>query len=257
MNFIIIGLSAFIISSLTLFSGFGLGTVLTPIFAVFFPVPVAISLTAIVHFLNNIFKFILLGKMGDKEIVIKFGIPAIFGAMIGGIALSFAAHKSFIINYEIFQHIFRTELVNLIIGTIIICFILIELIPTTGKFSLGKKYLPYGGIISGFFGGLSGNQGAFRSIFLLKCNLSEEKFIATSAIIACLIDVTRFAVYGATFLRTEIVSNLPLLTVAVISALFGSFFSRKFMKKITIKTIRIIVSILLTIISLGLITGYI
>jgi hypothetical protein len=35
-------------SGLTLFSGFGLGTVLMPAFAVFFPVPTAIAATAVV-----------------------------------------------------------------------------------------------------------------------------------------------------------------------------------------------------------------
>ncbi|MDP3981751.1 MAG: sulfite exporter TauE/SafE family protein, partial [Chlamydiota bacterium] len=40
---------ALIASGLTLFLGFGLGTILTPVFAIFFPVPVAIGATAIVH----------------------------------------------------------------------------------------------------------------------------------------------------------------------------------------------------------------
>ncbi|OGA86871.1 MAG: hypothetical protein A2Z90_01050 [Burkholderiales bacterium GWA2_64_37] len=50
---------------LTLFSGFGLGTVLVPVFALFFPVPLAIAATAAVHFANNIFKFGLMAKQAD------------------------------------------------------------------------------------------------------------------------------------------------------------------------------------------------
>ena len=60
MDLIIIGLAAGLASALTLFSGFGLGTVLTPVFALFFPVPLAVAATAVVPFANNLFKLALL-----------------------------------------------------------------------------------------------------------------------------------------------------------------------------------------------------
>ncbi len=52
---IIICIVAFLTSILTFFSGFGLGTILMPVFALFFPVEVAIALTSVVHFSNNLF----------------------------------------------------------------------------------------------------------------------------------------------------------------------------------------------------------
>ena len=51
---LVICATAFIGSGLTLVSGFGLGTLLVPVFGLFFPIEVAISLTAIVHFLNSL-----------------------------------------------------------------------------------------------------------------------------------------------------------------------------------------------------------
>jgi uncharacterized protein len=80
MEYLVIGLAAIITSGLTLFSGFGLGTLLMPVFAIFFPVEVAIALTAIVHFLNNVFKLILVGRHTDKDVVLRFGIPAIINS---------------------------------------------------------------------------------------------------------------------------------------------------------------------------------
>ena len=94
MEYFIISITAFFIAGLTLFSGFGLGTVLMPVFALFFPVPVAISITAVVHFLNNVFKLALLGKQGSKEVVLKCGIPAIFGAAAGAKVLSYIAQDN-------------------------------------------------------------------------------------------------------------------------------------------------------------------
>ncbi|MBA4301376.1 Sulfite exporter TauE/SafE [Algoriphagus alkaliphilus] len=68
---------------LTFFSGFGLGTILTPVFVIFFPIDLAIALTGVVHFFNNIFKLFLVGRDADKSILIRFGIPAIFSSFLG------------------------------------------------------------------------------------------------------------------------------------------------------------------------------
>src|ERR1043165_8625577 len=72
----IVCLTALIGSLLTFFSGFGLGTMLLPAFALFFPMPLAITLVAIVHFLNNIFKLGLLGRAANRKLVLTFGIPS-------------------------------------------------------------------------------------------------------------------------------------------------------------------------------------
>jgi uncharacterized protein len=55
MEILIISIAAFIVAILTFFSGFGLGTILTPVFMLFFPVELAIALTGVVHFFNNVF----------------------------------------------------------------------------------------------------------------------------------------------------------------------------------------------------------
>src|SRR5688572_25144987 len=73
MELIILCVAALITSLLTFFSGFGLGTILMPVFAIFFPVEIAIALTGVVHFLNNIFKLLLVGIQADKSVVLKFG----------------------------------------------------------------------------------------------------------------------------------------------------------------------------------------
>jgi uncharacterized membrane protein YfcA len=64
LEYVLITLIALVVSGLTLFSGFGLGTVLMPAFAVFFPVPTAIAATAVVHLANNLFKVVLVSKQG-------------------------------------------------------------------------------------------------------------------------------------------------------------------------------------------------
>ena len=58
MDILVVALVAFFASSLTLFSGFGLGTILMPAFALMMPVEVAIAATAVVHLANNLFKLV-------------------------------------------------------------------------------------------------------------------------------------------------------------------------------------------------------
>ena len=62
MYILVISLVTFFAALLTFFSGFGLGTILTPVMLLFFPPEIAISLTGIVHFSNNIFKLSIIGK---------------------------------------------------------------------------------------------------------------------------------------------------------------------------------------------------
>ena len=92
MEYLIICGVSLIAAGLTLFSGFGLGTLLLPAFALFFPAEVAVGMTAVVHLANNLFKFALLGKHADKSVAMRFGIPAIFAALIGAKMLLFIAN---------------------------------------------------------------------------------------------------------------------------------------------------------------------
>ena len=101
MDYFIICLTAFLGSGLTLFSGFGLGTLLVPVFGIFFPIEIAISLTAIVHFLNTIFKLILLGKSADKKVVFNFGVPAVIAAFFGAYALYLISDLPSVADYTI------------------------------------------------------------------------------------------------------------------------------------------------------------
>lgn len=76
---LVIVAAAFAASLLTLFSGFGLGTLLTPVVAIFFPVAVAVALTAFVHLLNSLFKLTVLWRKVDWPVTLRFGVPVASG----------------------------------------------------------------------------------------------------------------------------------------------------------------------------------
>jgi len=252
MEYGVISLAALVTSALTLFSGFGLGTLLMPAFALFFPVEVAVALTAMVHFLNNLFKLALLGRRADKRAVLQFGIPALLAAFLGAWVLLWLGDLEPLLRYRISSHAFQVMPVKLVVAALMILFALFELVPSLEKLSFDRKYLPLGGTLSGFFGGLSGHQGALRSAFLIKCGLAKESFIATGVVLACMVDASRLLVYGSHFSMAGMGGNVPLLLTAVFSAFLGAYFGNRLVKKITLRTIQILVGILLLGIALAL-----
>lgn len=249
---VILSLAALITSLLTFFSGFGLGTILMPVFAIFFPVDLAIALTGVVHFLNNIFKLSLVGLKADKQVVLRFGIPAFIAAIVGAYVLLQISDLQPIYSYTLGDKLYSITPVKLIIAVLLIFFALTEVIPYFKNLQFGKDKLIIGGLLSGFFGGLSGNQGALRSAFLIKSNLSKEAFVATGIVIACIVDFSRLGVYVTRFSKSGLQEKLALVLVATLSAFIGAYIGNVLLKKVTLKVVQNIVTVMLFILSIAL-----
>ena len=112
-----------------------------------------------------------------------------------------------------------------------------------------------GGFLSGFFGGLTGNQGALRSAFLIKLNLDKTVFIATTVVISFFVDLTRVSVYLFKVNGLDISNYFVIGSFAVVSAILGSLIGSKLLKKITLKFIRNLVAIMILIIATLLMIG--
>ena len=259
-EYLIICLVSFFASGLTLFSGFGLGTLLLPVFAVFFPLQVAIAATAVVHLVNNLFKVFLVGKKANKDAIIRFSVPAVFAAMVGAALLSSFSLMPKITSYYLWNSVHEITAVKLTIGVLIIVFSLMEILPQYANMSFGKQYLPLGGLLSGFFGGLIGNQGALRSMFLIRSGLDKDEFIGTSVVTSVIVDTARLMVYGAGFYWTKItvLSGLGgLVATAILSAFLGSLLANDLAKKATLGAVSIIVALMLVLIGALISTGLI
>ena len=242
MEILILGAVSFAAGFITLYSGFGLGTILLPVYALFLPLTSAISATAIVHFLNNLFKFGLVYKKITWNIVIRFGITASIFSILGSLVLVSISGQE--------------ELLHQVIGALIIFFALFEILPNLRKVQFSEKLIPLGGVLSGFFGGLSGHQGAFRSMFLLKTGLNKDSYNADGVMIALIGDISRIGGYVlsifslASFSQS---SSVNLFLVAVIASFAGSFLANRLSNKITINYIKILVSVMMLVIGFLLI----
>jgi uncharacterized protein len=254
MEIIIIAIIACGAAMLTFFSGFGLGTILMPVFAIFFPVEIAIALTAIVHLANNLFKISLLWQSVNKHAFMLFALPAMAAAVAGAMVLDLISREIIIFSYNMAGREFRVTLLRLVISFLLIVFAFMELDRRPGKFNFGKKYLPLGGVLSGFFGGLSGHQGALRSMFLLRAGLDKNSFIATGIAAATLIDISRISVYGKSFFTEYLdiidISTLRMLMTAILAAFTGSLAGRLLLRKVTMRSVSMIVGYMIIVLAL-------
>jgi len=260
MDNLIIALCAFLASGLTLYSGFGLGTLLLPVFTIFSPVEVAVGATALVHGANTILKVAVVGRHADKDLVLRFGIPAVVAAFAGAALLGYVAHFGELYSYPIGTRIAVVTPVKLVMGALMFVFALFELVPGLRGLHFDRKYLALGGLLSGFFGGFSGHQGALRSAFLTKVGISPQAFVGTNSLIGFLVDLARIAVYGSVIFLAGTGSGFDrhqwsMITVGCLAAFAGVLIGKRFLHELTMGTIQTITGILLVGISIALLTG--
>jgi uncharacterized membrane protein YfcA len=257
VEYLFIAIIALCASILTFFSGFGLGTVLLAAFLYLFPDdPVtAVGLTAIVHLLNNIFKVTLVGRSMNLQVVLRFGLPAMLGSVAGSLLLLRLAELKPWVEYSLNGHVHFVTPIKVIIGLLMLTFAILELVPRFQKIQFGKQALVGGGILSGFFGGLSGHQGALRSMFLVKLGLDKAAFIATGIVIAVMVDIARLPSYLGDMAKADYEENLGLLVVAVAAAFAGAFAGSRLLRKVTIGFVQTVVALMIAVMALLMISG--
>ncbi len=260
MDFFAVAVVAFLASGLTLYSGFGLGTVLLPVFAMIFPAPVAVAATAVVHLLNNVFKGALLFRQADWRVVLRFGLPAVPAALAGAWVLGQLGGEGHVFSWSFAGRSFGPTPAGITIGGLMILFAVLEMQPWFQRLGAPPRLMPYGGVLTGFVGGLTGQQGALRAMFLLKSGLDPARFVATGVMIAIFIDVSRLPVYAATF--TTMSGDLgghgwSLVAIGTLAAFAGAYLGARHLRKATIGIVRLLVTTMMLAIGGALVAGLI
>lgn len=266
MDFVIICLVSAAVAALTLVSGFGLGTLLMPAFALFFPIEIAIAATGVVHFVNNLFRLAIVGRWANRDVVIRFGIPAVIAAFVGAALMTVMADIPPLYSYRLGPLPADITWLKLVIAALLASFAGLELWPRYQEISFPRQALPIGGVLSGFFGGISGMQGALRAPFLLRAGLKEQSYVGTANVISTIVDFARLLMYAVGFawlaqrgsggyeaLGSQ--RTLWLVGAACLAGFVGSYFGAKVVRKVTLRAIRNLVAALLFVAAAALATG--
>ena len=216
---ILTGVFSALASAFTFLTGFGLGTILLPVFLVTMGPALAVAAVAPVHFFHNAGKLLLLRDHVDRNVLLGFGVPALAAAAIGAWGLAALGNLPGLGSWSLWGQTFAVCPLKLVVGLSLAVFSLWELRGEGG----GIRNVPLwvGGLASGLFGGLTGHQGAIRSAFFLGKKLPKETFIATGAAVACLVDFTRLAIYAQTFSILGEVMPWPVIVAGIVGAAAG------------------------------------
>jgi uncharacterized membrane protein YfcA len=253
-----VGIAALLVSLLTLFSGFGLGTLLLPVFALFLPVEVAVASTAVVHAANNLFKVGLLAGGASRGVILRFGVPAVAASFVGALLLTSLPGGEPLLTWSLGGRPAAVTPVKLVMGALILGFAAFELVPGLRDLRAPARWLPLGGALSGFFGGLSGHQGALRAVFLTPLSLSSRQFASTQAVLALMVDAARLLVYGASFWVVGGAAERipwPLVGTATLCAFAGAWLGKRLLPKVTLESLRALVGVLLVVVGVALASG--
>lgn len=210
-------------------SGFGIGSLLTPLLALQMDTKLAVALVALPHFIGTGARFLGLRKHVDRRVLINFGIMSAAGGLAGALLNAYIHGK----------------ILTIIFACLLLFAGISGLAGLAERIRLGRKAAWTAGGLSGFFGGLVGNQGGIRSAALLGFSIPKESFVATATAIGLVVDVARLPVYYATQWN-GISSRYWLMAIAAAGVLAGTLAGVHLLRRMPERIFRFSVSILIT-----------
>lgn len=190
--------------------GFGIGSLITPLVAARLGSNVAIAVVVLPHLAGGLVRGWRLRRSIDWRILVRFGLLSAAGGLVG--ALVFAR--------------LAPDALGRILGALLV------VTATAGLTGWSDRWKPHGpvvwllGALSGFFGGVVGNQGGLRAAALSAFRLEPAVFVATSTVIGVMIDLVRAPIY-VTRAADDLARAWPLVIVGVAGVLAGTLFGER------------------------------
>lgn len=231
--FLVLTLLAEVIGTI---GGFGSSVFFVPIGAFYFDFYSVLGMTAIFHLSSNLSKIFLFRKGLDKFLLLYIGIPSVIFVILGGYLSKFV----------------NARFLEIILGIFLVAMSLLFLVKKDLVITANKPNSVGGGILSGLTAGLLGTGGAIRGITMAAFNLEKSVFIATSALIDFMVDLSRtFVYYGNGYIGKQELMYLPFLLFIGIT---GTWIGKKILNYLPqekFKRISLILILLIGVVSLG------
>jgi uncharacterized membrane protein YfcA len=209
-------------------AGFGVGSVLTPVFALRVDTRLAVAAVSIPHLAATSLRLWMMRRHVDWRLLRGFGLASAAGGL-GGALL---------------QSRLRSRTLDLVLGGLLLLAGLSELSGLARRARLRGKGAWAAGALSGVFGGLVGNQGGIRSAALLGFDVPRDAFVATATAIALAVDLARMPVYLVTE-RTRLAAVAGPVAVATAGAIGGTLVGARLLGRIPEGVFRRVVAVLL------------
>jgi uncharacterized membrane protein YfcA len=232
----LIAVASVIAGAIASVSGFGIGSILTPLLALRVGTKLAVAAVSIPHLIATALRFARIGKHVDKRVFVSFGITSAAGGLLG--ALLHGRFSSTVLSY--------------ILGALLVFAGLMGITGLSKRMRFEGPAAWVAGALSGAFGGLVGNQGGIRSAAMLGMQVSKESFVATATAIALVVDFARMPVY-AVMQGRPVLQIWPVLLLAIIGVVLGTLAGERILKRIPEAVFRRVVSAIILALGVGLI----
>jgi uncharacterized membrane protein YfcA len=218
-------LAGIIAGAIAAISGFGIGSILTPLLAAWVGTKLAVALVSIPHFLGTALRFAVIRQHVNRRVLWSFGVTSAVGGLLGALL-----------------HVWlRSAVFGYVLGVLLVFAGIMGLTGLASRLRFGRTTAWLAGALSGVFGGLVGNQGGIRSAALLGFDLNRDEFVATATAIALLVDAFRMPVYAATQFR-DIAIHGPMILTATIGVVIGTLCGKWTLSRIPQNVFRMIVA---------------
>lgn len=226
--------TACIASCIGIISGFGVGTIMTPLVLLILPLSQTLFLVGIIHLMNSIGKVVLFKNYIVWDLVFKSGIPAIITSFIGALLVGYMPN----IMIKVLGIFF-------IIYSFFIVYKPTFYIPPTNSFKL------LGGSVYGFLAGISGIRGAVGAMFFSALNLRKESYLGTVGVIGCAVDMIRLPMYWYYGVHVDY-DFMSKIGITLISAFIGIYMGKYLTDKISQRHFRYVIALFLLLMGLRL-----
>jgi uncharacterized membrane protein YfcA len=189
-------------------SGFGIGSLLTPVLVFLVPLPTAhaVAVLAIPHAVATAIRFARLRNDVHGPTFREFGVASAVGGLAGAALQSQLA----------------TPVLTGVLSVLLMLAGTTELLRRRVPLPRTSGWRLIGGVLSGVFGGLVGNQGGIRAAALLGFQLPPRQLVATATASALLVDAARVPIYFLTA-GPVIADSVRLLLVVSVGVTVGTF----------------------------------
>ncbi|MBS2004073.1 MAG: sulfite exporter TauE/SafE family protein [Cyanobacteria bacterium SZAS LIN-5] len=217
--------AATIAGAIASITGFGIGSLLTPLMAFELGTKLAVSAITIPHLAATGLRCFVLRKFIDKGVLLTFGVTSALGGFAGALLHSLA----------------HPQWLTVFFGLLLAAVGAMGLTGFDSKLRIGRKRAGLAGALSGGLGGMVGNQGGLRSAAMLAFDVPKESFVATSTAIGVMVDLARLPVYIATE-SGELWAIWPKIAIATVGTLAGTLIGMRLLEKISEKVFKKVVS---------------
>ena len=198
----------------------------------------AVAAVSIPHAIGTSLRFWRFRRDVDWKIARTFGFTSAAGGLTGALLTAWATSRT----------------LEIVFGLLLVLAGASQITGFAQRWRLRGTLAWLGGALSGFFGGLVGNQGGVRTAAMLGFDVDKRQFVATTTAVALLIDMARVPVYLA-LEWAQLARIWPTIALGTVGVIGGTLFGERLLARVPQRRFRAVVGVLLLMLGASFLIG--